>query len=280
MKGSPVSGEPFMKTAPRTVAAAEADDDVQTTRGGKGAAVTEQPKAITFVMMEGPGGAEEDDWNRWYNEVHGPARFANGFQAFRRFRFMPDEPPTDTYIPDQPTYLAIYELPDSSVLKSEAYAATSASWGPLPPESWEHRTMTHGKFSRQVFEQIFSTYPDDAPVLPHSGHVFLSAHDVPADKAEEWNAWYDTEHAPLALGVGGFVGMRRFIQRDDEFPTMEAKGGVTFKYLALYDIDSERVFHRPEFGSYEETPWQTRVRSFHTLKMSNIYQEFHRAIAP
>ena len=241
--------------------------------------MAETPRAIAVVMLEGPGADEDAEWNRWYNDIHGPERLADGYLAFRRFRFMPGEPPTDVVMPGQPTYLSIYELPDTSVLTSDAYAATTARWQAQPPDSWEHRTMSLDRFSRQVFEQTFSTYPDDAPAIPSSSHVFLSAHDVPADKAEEWNAWYETEHAPLVIPLEGVVGMRRFIRREDEFPTTEARGGVTFKYLAVYDIESEKVFHRPELTSYTQTPWQIRVRTFHSLKMSNVYEGIHRGVA-
>lgn len=235
--------------------------------------------AITVVKLDPPA-EREDEWNDWYTNVHSPGRFECGFLAFRRFRLMEGEPPVDTRQENQAKYLAIMELPDTGVLTSPAYDAITERWAALPPDSFEHITMGLDKFARGVLKLTDEIPPNTGFSLPENRHVFLSAHDVPAEHAEEFDAWYVTEHVPLILAQPGFDSVRRFVHLSEDFPPMLSRGGELFTHLAVWEIENEQAFHDPSFASYTPTPWQQRMRGLATLKMSNVYREIGRGVAP
>ena len=235
--------------------------------------------AVTVIKLDPPD-EREDEWNSWYSNVHSPGRFECGFLAFRRFRLVPNEPPVDTRLDDQAKYLAVMELPDTSVLTGPAYDAITERWLATPPDSFEHLTMTLPKFARGVLELI-GEYPDpDLPLLPETRFIFMSAHDVPRDNAEEFNEWYVEEHMPLVLSEPGFISVRRYAHLSDEFPPMLDRGGELFTHLSIWDIEGPEAFRNPKFADYEVTPWQSRMRRLCTLKMSKDYEEQARGIAP
>src|SRR6185295_17756314 len=78
--------------------------------------------------------------------------------------------------------------------------------------------------------------------------------DVPTEREEEFNAWYDLEHLGQAVNLPGFVSARRY--RCDDAP---------LKYLAWYDTESEQVETGPDFQRLvaEPTPWSQRMRKFY-----------------
>ncbi|MDE0064872.1 MAG: hypothetical protein OXP09_09810 [Gammaproteobacteria bacterium] len=236
-------------------------------------------KAITVIKTDPPQ-EREDEWNEWYSNVHSPGRFECGFLAFRRFEIVPDQPQVDTRQGGQAKYLAIMELPNTDVLTSPAYDAVTERWMATPPDSFEHQTMKLPKLARGVLELI-GLYPDDnQPLLPETRYVFLSAHEVPAAIAEEFNEWYVEEHMPLVLCEPGFNAVRRYAHLSDEFPPILGEGGELFTHLSIWDIDGIEAFQNPKFANYTVTPWQKRMRRLFTLKMSNIYREIARAVAP
>ena len=166
-----------------------------------------KPTAITVIKLDPPD-EREDDWNHWYSNVHAPGRFECGFLAFRRFEIVPGQPQVDTRQGGQAKYLAIMELPNTDVLTSPEYDAITERWMATPPDSFEHLTMTLPKFARGVLELIGQYPSDDQPLLPDTNYIFLSAHDVPAEIADEFNEWYVEEHMPLVLSEPGPNWMR------------------------------------------------------------------------
>ena len=235
--------------------------------------------AITVVKLDPPG-EREDEWNDWYTNVHSPGRFECGFLGFRRFEIMEGQPQVDTRQSGQARYLAIMELPDTGVLTSPEYDAITERWSALPADSFEHITMGLDKFARGVLQLTDEIPPQDEFVLPETKYVFMSAHEVPAEVADEFNDWYVTEHVPLVLQHDGFNSLRRYVHLSDEFPPMLSRGGELFTHLAIWEIDDETVFQNPAFASYTPTPWQQRMRKLFTLKMSNVYREIGRGVAP
>ena len=238
-----------------------------------------KPRAISLIKVDPPD-EREDEWNDWYSNVHSPGRFECGFLAFRRFEIMEGHPQVDTRQSGQAKYLAIMELPNTDVLTGEAYDAVTQRWMATPPDSFEHLTMTLPKFARGVFE-LTEQLPSDADFeLPDTRYVFLSAHEVPVEIWDEFNEWYVAEHIPPVLEAEGFNAVRRFVHRSDEFPPMLSRGGELFTHLALWEINDETVFMNPKFATYTPTPWQQRMRRLFTLKMSNVYKEIARGVAP
>jgi hypothetical protein len=76
------------------------------------------------------------------------------------------------------------------------------------------------------------------------------------------------------------IGTPTFILLDEDFSPMLSRGGELFAHLAVWEIDDETVFHNPIFSTYTPTPWQKRMRGLFTLKMSDVYREIGRGLAP
>jgi hypothetical protein len=76
--------------------------------------------------------------------------------------------------------------------------------------------------------------------------LLLTLTEPPPAMAEEFNAWYDTEHIPERLAIPGFRSARRWVC-----------GGT---YLATYELDSPGVLSSaPYLSRYENpTPWSRR----------------------
>ena len=78
--------------------------------------------------------------------------------------------------------------------------------------------------------------------------IFLVYVDIDAKYAEEFNAWYNTEHLPELLAVPGILSAARY---------EAVKGGP--QYLAYYELESVEVMNTPAFRNRPRTPWGQRV---------------------
>jgi hypothetical protein len=198
----------------------------------------------------------ETEWNHWYNTRHIPARIDNvpGFLSARRF----------VAVEGEPKYLTLYEMDSVDVLASEAYLKLRDWEASLPPDSFEALTAKFPNFSRGLYEQIYSD-PEEYRV-PNTEFVFAVGHDVPSNREEEFNAWYNTEHIPAMKRVPGFLTARRF--RDAEFD-LPGRAGARLsgpRYCAIYDLESKEVLQSGPFLKEKDSPWSSWVRSWYTRR--------------
>jgi hypothetical protein len=211
----------------------------------------------------------EAEYNKWYQNTHIAQRLAiPGFLYARRFKII-EGAPKGLFVPGEANHLTLYDLADTRVLKEEQYRQLSQKEASLPPDSFEVITPKLPKFARGVYEQIYPTQGEYTP--PATKFVFLIGHEVPRNRQQEFNAWYNTEHIPTIMQVPGFVTARRFILAEREFPQWLGPGGSLPKYLTLYDIESEHIFETEEFKKAHVSPWSAWVRSWFTRKMLAIY---------
>lgn len=76
-------------------------------------------RGLLIVLSEPAAGADSDEFNRWYSEVHAPEIVERGAAiSFRRLKAsgIPLAPP----IPELPTYAAVYEIEAETVADVEA----------------------------------------------------------------------------------------------------------------------------------------------------------------
>ena len=69
--------------------------------------------------------------------------------------------------------------------------------------------------------------------------------------ADEFNDWYDTEHIPERLRIGGFINAVRWIGADN-----------THTSLAIYDLANVDVLKKPEYRNVSPenfSPWSKRI---------------------
>ncbi|HKA42818.1 MAG TPA: hypothetical protein VKF40_12585 [Burkholderiales bacterium] len=81
--------------------------------------------------------------------------------------------------------------------------------------------------------------------------------DVPSDREEEFNDWYNKEHLAQVVALPGFVSGRRYRCSD-----------APLKYLAWYDTVDENVEPGADFQRLvaEPTPWSRRMRRLYGEK--------------
>ena len=87
--------------------------------------------------------------------------------------------------------------------------------------------------------------------------------DVPADKEEEFNHWYNEEHLPELLAIPGVLNAARY----------EAVLSGP-KHLACYELESTAVVETNAFTRRQPTEWAQRIgpRVIATNLINNVYQ--------
>jgi len=93
--------------------------------------------------------------------------------------------------------------------------------------------------------------------------MFMVMVDVPADKEEEFNHWYNEEHLAELLAVPGVLSAARY----------EAiRSGP--KHLAFYELENADVVRSEAFTSRPTTEWGKRIgpRVIGTNFSNNVYE--------
>lgn len=78
---------------------------------------------------------------------------------------------------------------------------------------------------------------------------YVVATDVLPEHEADFNAWYETEHAPGLAAVPGTVQASRWLCE-----------GESPRYHACYDLAHERAFGSPAWLAVRATDWSSRVR--------------------
>ncbi len=232
--------------------------------------MTKKGILVTVRIGEVPA-AIEGAWNHWYHSKHIPSRLkVPGFLSARRFAVVESE---NVLQIGGYKYLTLYDLSGVDVLTSEAYLKLRESEASLPPTSFEFITQNLPNLSRGIYEQI---YPEQGEYhIPHTNILFTVGHDVPSNREEEFNAWYNTEHIPAMNRVPGFVTARRFKVIETPMPPASGKTVNSPKYLTLYDLESEKVFQSEAFLRETNSPWSSWVRSWYSRRIRLIAQRIY-----
>ena len=92
--------------------------------------------------------------------------------------------------------------------------------------------------------------------------------DVPADREDEFNHWYNEEHLPELLAVPGVLSAARY----------EAVSSGP-KHLACYELESSDVVDSDAFKNRPATEWAQRVgpRAIATTLINNVYEMVYPA---
>ena len=225
-----------------------------------------QKRALLLVRMDPPE-SKVKEFNDWYNNTHVAARLTTpGFLSARRFTKI-DGILTAPLITSDTEYLALYDLTSTSVLKDKPYQELRKREAALPPDSFETLIHEMPKFARGTYVQIF---PDNEEyVIPQTRVVFVVGHDVPQNRHEEFNAWYNAEHIPALLSVPGFLSVRRFKLADE---AIVSRGGSVSQYFTIWDIEDESALTSDAFLKAANSPWSDWVRSWYTRKIRSLYR--------
>lgn len=175
----------------------------------------------------------EADFNEWYDKEHIPQLLGvPGFLTGRRYQA----------VEGTPRYIAIYQLADENVLKSDAFRAVRET-----PTAWTKKITPHFcNTQRGVFRQIFS---HGAEPQTAAEFVLTVRLNTPADHEKEFNAWYDEDHVPALVGVPGVYCARRY----------EAVEGNP-KYLAVYEMRDGAATRSPEWETARKYGRTAQIR--------------------
>ena len=175
----------------------------------------------------------EREFNDWYNSEHIPQLLGvPGFLSGRRYQAVEGEP----------RYLALYDLTDAEVLKSDAFRQVRE----MPTEWTKKMLPLFRNTAIGTYRQIFSHGTRPAQ---DADFVLTVRLNTPAEKEQEFNEWYNVDHLPALVGVPGVYCARRYVA---------AEGDP--KYLAVYEMNDARIPKSPEWDKARNSEWTLRIR--------------------
>lgn len=215
------------------------------------------PGTYVLLVFSNPVAGQEDVYNKWYDNQHAPDVVAvPGFVTAQRFVL------SDTQLrvsKPLPKYLVIYKIVTNDLpsVFAEVQRRLDTKMTVIDP-SFDRATSV--SFTYKVFR----------PVVHHKGltgashlgsqiYYQLVFADPVAGKEDEFNWWYDQQHAPDVVSAPGFVEAQRYIVSDTQ---LSKKQSLT-KYFALYKIVSDDL--ASDFTGYR--------RLAPTMKMSPAFGE-------
>src|SRR5262245_15030796 len=210
--------------------------------------------AVLFSEMA-PGPELEAEFNAWYDEDHIPLRMpCPGFIIACRYKAA-----------DAANYLAVYELADIGVLRSDAYRAVKDD----PSERTTRMLSSVTGFTRYLARETScriqgaaSAVPLDAPVL------YAVLFNVPEEGADTFDAWYEQEHVGLLMENPDWLMVRRF--------TIAEGMPQPFTRLALHYLANEAALSAPERERARAAPWRKRLAENSWFKGTHSVFQRHR----
>ena len=203
------------------------------------------PMGLLGVWLHVPPEREEE-FNAWYNTEHiQQVTGIPGFISGRRY----------VALDGVPKYLALYELHDETVTAGQEFQQVLAH-----PTPWSARMLTFYKAHRirHTFRLIFTAGEAPAKDAPY---VYIVKMDIPADVEQDFNDWYNKEHAPGLASVPGCFRARRFLAADGQ-P----------KYMAVYEIETPDVIHGAAWAKARDTAWTEKIRPHMQHLERRVYQ--------
>ena len=199
-------------------------------------------QGLLYVTMQPSAGLKEPLFHEWYNNEHGPLRlrlpqiFTNGL----RYRATDGE---------KPTYVAMYDVTDMSLLETDAYTTLRENRSPREAE-----TIGQVGIDRK-FYQLIDALQTSSFVAPENlsdeeaeGLVLVAAGidlKVTEGAVEAYRKWFIQEHAPLLSRVPGWRRSRLF------------KSSNTL--LGLHDYSKKNGLGGPQHKASMNTPWRSEI---------------------
>lgn len=193
--------------------------------------------AILFSEMT-PDASFEADFHDWYDTEHIPIRMkAPGFVSAQRYR---------TH--SAPGYLAVYEMDDLGALDSQEYRVIKGQ--PSDTTRWMLKNVRG--FTRYLGHEIHCRQRDPADRMAMDTPILYAVwFNVPEDRAEDFNNWYEQDHVPILLKCPDWRMVRRFKITDGE--------PETWTHLALHYLNDVKALESPERAEARQTPWRDKL---------------------
>tara|TARA_B100001765_G_scaffold110500_2_gene68673 strand:- start:1913 stop:2587 length:675 start_codon:yes stop_codon:yes gene_type:complete len=167
----------------------------------------------------------EDEFNRWYNEEHiAEILTVPGVLDAARYEA----------VKGGPKHLACYELESPSAVLGDGFTKrTKSKWSETMGP-----TLIGQNFFNPLYQMIF---PDSVSgEMENSGMapaLQIGRMNIPVERTEEWNQWYNSTFVPNFETVPGCIRGRRFKTVRGEDPL----------YSVVYEFENENVSQTPEW---------------------------------
>ena len=202
--------------------------------------------AIYLVYTDLADERHDAEFNTWYSTRHLPQLMAlPGFLDAARY----------VAVKGGPKYLAVYELENADVIRSEAFVNR-----PKTEQDQQMSPRVIGKnFTTILGEQIFPNGLENAD-RKMASVLQIGRMSVPETVDTEWNAWYNGEYIPGYRTVPGVIYARRFRVLEGEV-----------RYTTVYEFESEAVPESAEWNYQREhsSPKSGAMRDAMTMAMGS-----------
>jgi len=150
---------------------------------------------------------------------------------------------------DPPSSLALFE--------------TLSSLRAMPDSAGALRAAGGFQFARHLGEPV----SDDGKSQVPAPFLMIVAFDVPAERSEEVDLWYEREHIPLLLKAKGWLRSRRY-------RAVSSQGAARWTSLALHDLGDLETLDSAERAFARSTPWRARLENETWFKRAGrwVYQ--------
>lgn len=211
---------------------------------------TERSEGLLLVLAE-PGVVPLDEFHRWYDEEHAPARLTvPGVHAGRRYRAVDG---------GTPGWLACYPL-RLSALESPEYAALRIR------SPYEQELVGRlATLDRRVYRCLDGPGPAALGAATLLVTVGLTGTDPDA-----LDDWYVREHLPLLRAVPGW-------RRATRFRLVEGAGP---EHLAVHELDDSAVFDHPAYREAVSTPWRAAIMRTVVARERRLFTHHRTVTAP
>lgn len=194
------------------------------------------PQTYFFLVFSDPAAGQEAEYNRWYNDEHGPdVTSIPGFVSGQRFVYA-DQQLREVPL-KKPKYLIVYKVVSSDLAAVREEIVRRAKNG----QTRQSPTITNVKmYTYRAFRPEMKGVGGEAAEAkpgPKQTYYQIVFGDAVKGMDEEFNTWYDKVHEPELLSVPGFAkAQRAMISETQLAPTDE--GAAQSKYLAIFEIQT------------------------------------------
>lgn len=194
------------------------------------------PKQDTYfflVFSDPASGSTDADYNRCYNEIHGPdVTSIPGFVKAQRFIYA-DRQLREVAL-KKPRYLILYTVMTSDPAAVREEIVRRAKSGQTRQCPLANVKMYTYRAMAPAMKGVGGEPTDAKPGATDTYYQIVFGNAIKGMDAE-FNHWYDTVHEPDLLKVPGFVdGQRAVMSAEQLAPTDE--GPTKSQYLALFEM--------------------------------------------
>lgn len=209
--------------------------------------------ALLLVLSDPGDQVTEAEFHDWYDNEHIPLRVDTpAFKSWRRAKAID---------PKWAPWVAFYDLTSYEDTQKRPYTTLAET-----RSEREKSVLSRLKLlDRRLYElrheaPIHAPSPSFNEKEPSPYVAFIFA-DIPPEKEEDFNRWYEEEHIPLLSKVPGWLRGRRFVLKESQRfeGDVQVTGKPAPKYLHVIEWEHLEGRESEEYKHATSTPWRERV---------------------